>query len=45
MKTVIPGMRTTANVDKNVAYSDGQEFPAELLAKIAPHNWPRNYYK
>lgn len=45
VKTVIPGMRTTANVDKNVAYSDGQEFPKELLKKIAPHNWPRNYYK
>lgn len=45
VKTVIPGMRTTANVDKNVAYSDGQEFPQELLEKIAPHNWPRNYYK
>ena len=41
VKTVIPGMRTTANVDKNVAYSDGAEFPAELLEKIAPFNWPR----
>lgn len=43
--TLIPGMRTRRNVDRNVAYSDGQPFPAELLEKLAPFNWPRNYYK
>jgi aryl-alcohol dehydrogenase-like predicted oxidoreductase len=43
--TVIPGMRNPRNIDRNVAYSDGREFPASLLAEIAPYNWPRNYYK
>jgi hypothetical protein len=28
-----------------VAYSDGQDFPNELLEQLAAHNWPRNYYK
>jgi aryl-alcohol dehydrogenase-like predicted oxidoreductase len=45
VKTVIPGMKNEAEVDMNVAYSDGQQFPSELLEKVATHNWPRNYYK
>jgi aryl-alcohol dehydrogenase-like predicted oxidoreductase len=44
VSTVIPGMKDPAEVDMNVAYSDGAPFPAELLAALAPHNWPRNYY-
>ena len=43
--TVIPGMKNPDEVDLNVAYSDGAEFPAELLEQLAGHNWPRNYYK
>jgi aryl-alcohol dehydrogenase-like predicted oxidoreductase len=45
VSTVIPGMRDPAEVDMNIAYSDGQPFPGELLAQLAGHNWPRNYYK
>jgi aryl-alcohol dehydrogenase-like predicted oxidoreductase len=45
VKTVIPGMRNDSEVDMNVAYSDGAAFPDDLLAKIAAHNWPRNFYK
>jgi aryl-alcohol dehydrogenase-like predicted oxidoreductase len=45
VSTVIPGMTDPGEVDKNVAYSDGKLFPAELLAQLAEHNWPRNYYK
>jgi aryl-alcohol dehydrogenase-like predicted oxidoreductase len=45
VKTVIPGMKNEAEVDMNVAYSDGQQFPEDLLGKVAAHNWPRNYYK
>jgi len=44
VKTVIPGMKNEAEVDMNVAYSDGRPFPDELLAAVAAHNWPRNYY-
>jgi aryl-alcohol dehydrogenase-like predicted oxidoreductase len=45
VSTTIPGMSNARSVDRNVAYSDGQEFPAELIEKIAEFNWPRNYYK
>jgi len=45
VSTVIPGMKDPGEVDMNVAYSDGQPFPAELLGQLAEHNWPRNYYK
>jgi aryl-alcohol dehydrogenase-like predicted oxidoreductase len=43
--TVIPGMKNADEVDMNVAYSDGQPFPDDLLTAVAAHNWPRNYYK
>jgi len=43
--TVIPGMKNEAEVDMNVAYSDGQDFPAGLLDQVASHSWPRNFYK
>jgi aryl-alcohol dehydrogenase-like predicted oxidoreductase len=43
--TVIPGMKNEAEVDMNVAYSDGQDFPPELLERVAPHSWPRNFYR
>jgi aryl-alcohol dehydrogenase-like predicted oxidoreductase len=43
--TIIPGMKNPAEVDLNVAYSDGAPFPEELLGKLAEHNWPRNFYK
>lgn len=43
--TVIPGMKNEAEVDMNVAYSDGQDFPPDLLDQVAAHSWPRNFYK
>ena len=45
VSTVIPGMRSMAEVDANVAYSDGAEFPAELKVQLSTHAWPRNYYQ
>ena len=45
VSSTIPGMSNQKSVDRNVAYSDGQEFPSELIEKIAEFNWPRNYYK
>lgn len=45
VSTVIPGMLTTKEIDMNVAYSDGQEFPPELLEALAEHSWPRNFYQ
>ncbi len=43
--TVIPGMKNPAEVDMNVAYSDGAAFPEELRAALASEGWPRNFYK
>jgi aryl-alcohol dehydrogenase-like predicted oxidoreductase len=45
VSSVIPGMLTPAEVDMNVAYSDGQAFPEELLAALRDHGWPRNFYQ
>jgi aryl-alcohol dehydrogenase-like predicted oxidoreductase len=45
VSTVIPGMTTRAEVDMNIAYSDGASFPPELTAEIPAHRWARNYYR
>jgi aryl-alcohol dehydrogenase-like predicted oxidoreductase len=45
VSTVIPGMLTPAEIDTNVAYSDGAPFPAELRTELAAHGWPRNFYR
>lgn len=45
VSTVIPGMLTPAEVDMNVAYSDGEPFPVELLEQLGEHGWPRNFYR
>ena len=45
VSTVIPGMHSPAEVETNIAYADGAPFPDELLAQLAAHSWPRNYYQ
>lgn len=45
LSTLIPGMKNRAEVDMNIAYSNGAVFPAELAALTARHRWIRNYYK
>lgn len=45
VSTVIPGMLTAGEIDMNVAYSDGEAFPEELLHQLAAHGWPRNFYQ
>jgi aryl-alcohol dehydrogenase-like predicted oxidoreductase len=45
VSTVIPGMTTAHEIDMNVAYSDGREFPAELLEQLPEHGWARNFYQ
>jgi aryl-alcohol dehydrogenase-like predicted oxidoreductase len=42
--TVIPGMTTPAEVDLNIAYSDGAPFPEQLREQLPEHGWPRNFY-
>ena len=45
LSTLIPGMKNRAEVDMNIAYSDGAAFPPELAAELPLHGWIRNYYR
>ena len=42
LSCVIPGMANLGQVDMNVIYSDGADFPQDLKTALAPHCWPRN---
>jgi aryl-alcohol dehydrogenase-like predicted oxidoreductase len=44
VSTVIPGMRTVRNVERNVVVSDGRLLDADRLAALAKHRWQRNFY-
>ncbi|MFJ9682014.1 aldo/keto reductase [Streptomyces sp. NPDC101194] len=44
VSTVIPGMRTVRNVERNAALSDGRPLTADQLAVLAEHRWQRNFY-
>lgn len=44
LSTLIPGMQSRAQVDMNIAYSDGAKFPDELKRLLPAHGWTRNYY-
>jgi aryl-alcohol dehydrogenase-like predicted oxidoreductase len=41
---VIPGMATPAEVDMNLAVSDGAAFPEDLTEKLAKHAWVKDFY-
>ncbi len=42
--TVIPGMRTVRNVERNASVSDGKPLSDEQLAALTRHRWERNFY-
>jgi aryl-alcohol dehydrogenase-like predicted oxidoreductase len=42
--TVIPGMRTVRNVERNAAVSDGKSLTAEQHPVLDRHSWERNFY-
>ncbi len=44
VSTVIVGMRTVGNVERNVAVSDGRSLPPEVREVLARHRWERNFY-
>ena len=44
VSTVIPGMRNTRHVAANVAGSDAGPLPPDMLAKLRPHRWVRNFW-
>jgi aryl-alcohol dehydrogenase-like predicted oxidoreductase len=41
VSTVIPGMRRTAHVDRNLAASDGEVLPPRLMDALRAHRWDR----
>lgn len=45
VSTVIPGMRQIANVEQNIATSDGKALPPDLIQKLRPHRWVRHMTK
>jgi aryl-alcohol dehydrogenase-like predicted oxidoreductase len=44
ISTVIPGMRSPRNVERNTAVGDGQGLPEERVRKLKAHRWDRNLY-
>ena len=44
VSTVIPGMRSVRNVERNAALGDGRGLPAEQVQALRRHRWVRNFY-
>ncbi|MGW4813052.1 aldo/keto reductase [Kitasatospora cineracea] len=44
VSTVIPGMRSVRNVERNAAVGDGVPLGEEQLKVLAGHRWERNFY-
>ncbi len=44
VSTVIPGMRTVRNAERNMAIGDGKGLTQEQIQKLKKHRWIRNYY-
>ena len=45
VSVLIPGMKSPAEVDMNIRYSDGAAFPPDLMTRLPAHSWVRNYYR
>ena len=45
VSTVIPGMRSLRNVERNVAVSDGRPLPDGWREKLYAHRWVRDFYE
>lgn len=44
VSTVIPGMRSVRNVERNCQMGDGRGLPREQVEKLKAHRWVRNFY-
>ena len=44
ISTVIPGMRSVRNVERNMAVADGEGLSTEQVQKLKSHRWVRNFY-
>ncbi len=45
VSTVIPGMRTVANVEANCKVSDGVKLSEFMMTELKKHAWERNFYR
>jgi aryl-alcohol dehydrogenase-like predicted oxidoreductase len=45
VSTVIPGMRSLRNVERNCAAGDGRGLPAEQVERLHAHRWIRSFYR
>ncbi|TFE22595.1 aldo/keto reductase [Cohnella luojiensis] len=44
VSTVIPGMRSVRNVERNMKVGDGLGLPQDQVQKLKAHRWIRNFY-
>lgn len=44
VSSVIPGMRSVRNVERNMAVGDGKGLPEDQVQRLKAHRWVRNYY-
>ena len=44
VSTVIPGMRSVRNVERNMAVADGKGLPEDQAQALKAHRWERNFY-
>jgi aryl-alcohol dehydrogenase-like predicted oxidoreductase len=44
VSTVIPGMRSVRNVERNMAVGDGKGLPEDQVRALKNHRWVRNFY-
>ena len=44
VSTVIPGMRSVRNVERNMAVGDGRGLPGDQVRRLKAHRWVRNFY-
>jgi aryl-alcohol dehydrogenase-like predicted oxidoreductase len=44
VSTVIPGMRSVTNVERNTAVGDGRGLPDDQVEKLKAHRWVRDFY-
>ena len=45
VSTVIPGMRSVRNVERNCQTGDGRGLPKEQVTKLKTHRWEHNFYR
>ncbi len=45
VSTVIPGMRSIRNVERNMAVGDGNGLPPEQVEQLKAHRWLRDWYR